>query len=142
MADSYVDSLKEKKNENTFTTLKTLLTNVKESYGEPFWPEEEGWRQYIKDHFKEIKEKSTTIAVDPNEARKYCYSVEAYLKNLGYPRSISWIVMMINQLESNLHFDSDIQSILVPDTDQLRQYRLQYSTNRVQQYKELNTYNL
>lgn len=142
MADSYTEALQEKQNENSFTTLRSLLDTMNHGHSEPYWPEEEGWRQYIKDHFKEIKEKANTIAVDPNEARKYCYSVEAYLNNLGYPRSISWIVMMINQFESSLHFDSDIQSILMPDIDQLRQYRSQYSTNRVQRYRVLNTYDL
>lgn len=142
MADSYIEMMREQKNEHKFTTLRSLLSSIKNSHVEALWPEEEGWRQYIKDHFNEIKEKSITIAVDPNDARKYCYSVEAYLKSIDVPISTAWIILMLNQLESTLHFDKDIQSILIPDFDQLRQYRTQYNTTRVQRYKTLQTYDL
>ena len=141
MANSYVESLQANKTNNN-TTLKTIIQNIKNDSNEPFWPFEEGWRQYIRDHFNEIKEKATTIAVNPNDARKYCYSVEAYLYNQDLPKSISWIVMWLNQLDSNMHFDKDIQSIMIPNMDQLIQYRLQYGTTRVQRHKALQTYDL
>lgn len=144
MADSYTEYQQEinnKNNENT--TLRTIIKNIRTGINESFWPFEEGWRQYIRDHFNEIKEKATTIAVDPNDARKYCYSVEAYLSDIqNLPKSIFWIVMWLNQLDSNMHFDKDIQSIMLPDMDQLTQYRMQYSTTRVQRSKALQTYDL
>ncbi len=142
MADSYIEAQLEKEENSNFTTLRTIIKNIKTNANESYWPFEEGWRQYIRDHFNEIKEKATTIAVDPNDARKYCYSVEAFLDYQRIPRSISWIVMWLNQLDSNMHFDKDIQSMLIPNMDQLRQYRLQYSTTRVQRYKALDTYDL
>ena len=142
MADSYIDSLSESDSNNSNDTLRTLIKHIKNTSSESFWPFEEGWRQYIKDHYNEIKEKAITIAVDPNDARKYCYSVEAYLIEQNVPRSVSWIVMWLNQLDSSMHFDKDIQSMLIPDMDQLKQYRMQYSTIRVQRNKALQTYDL
>ena len=138
-ANSYTEHLKEEAQYNSQETLRSIITSIQSDRREILWPDEEGWVQFIKDHRKQIMEKSTEVYIDPNDARIYAYSVESFLKSKDLPISMAWIVVWLNQLYSSLHFSADMTTLYMPDIYQLQQYRQQYVTNRVLYRKALGT---
>lgn len=113
------------------TTLKGIIKDLQSDTRETFWPDEAGWRQYVKDHYAELKAQASIEYITPNDMRKYAYSIGAYLKEKGHPVSIGWIVLWLNQVESILHLDQDTIALMIPNHNQLVQMRQQYITNRV-----------
>ena len=105
-ANSYTEHLKEEAQYNSQETLRSIITSIQSDRREILWPDEEGWVQFIKDHRKQIMEKSTEVYIDPNDARIYAYSVESFLKSKDLPISMAWIVVWLNQLYSSLHLES------------------------------------
>lgn len=119
------------------STLRTIISKLQNSSNDNYWPNDSMWVQFIKDHRASILEKSNRVELHPNDVRKFQYGIESYLTAYSYPKSIAWIVLWLNQLDSNLHFDTNITSIYIPDVQQIISLRSQYNTNKAY-YKKTN----
>lgn len=119
------------------TSLQEIIYRLKYKNNDNFWPNDFMWVQFVKDHKEIIKENSTTIVLHPNDLRKFKYGIESYLTEYNYPKSIGWIVLWLNQLDSNFNFDESLQTIMIPDINQLISLYSQYTTNKAY-YKKNN----
>jgi len=74
------------------------------------------WELYVKDHRELIIENSSTIQITADNMRKYQFRLETFLydKNLDIDYRMTWIVLWLNQLNSNLDF-VDLSSLIVPN---------------------------
>lgn len=143
MANSYTEMLQQSKNNTTdVVSFRKIIKDIQTDNRETLWPDELGWMQFVRDHRTQIKEKAALINVDPNDAQVYTCSMQAYLLKLGKPKSMAWIVVWLNQLESVLHFDETVETLLIPDVEQLVKLRQEYITCRVTYEKAFGTRDL
>lgn len=87
----------------------------------PEWSDNDPeWELYVKDHRDLILENSSTIQIAADDMRKYMYCLEAFLydKNLDIDYRMTWIVLWLNQLGSNLEF-RDLSSLIIPKRNYL-----------------------
>lgn len=111
-------------------SLRHTISRIISANNDDMWPNDDCWVQFVKDHYKQIKESSHIHVLDANDMRKFQHSTETYMRENGYPISLGWVALWLNQLDSSLHFTEDLTTIMLPDIKQLRDYYQQYMTNR------------
>lgn len=92
-------------------TLKSLKTN--------YANDDLDWVRFVHDHYDVI---FADCKVEPLEHHTHYwekYRLVDYLREKGYDPNIAWIVMMVNQMESEMDFH-DMESILIPQMVTLR----------------------
>ena len=87
--------------------------------------EDKDWKLYIEDHRRNILEKSNTIYIGHDDRNRYIYRLSEYLEHKKYDRSITWIVMMLNQLNGEQDFH-DKEKLIVPEMNHLNSLYNQY----------------
>ena len=141
MGNSYTEYLAEQQ-EDTQASLRSQKRDIQHNVRESLWPDEAAWVQYVKDHYRAIKEKSLDTQIDPNDAKTCAYSLSLFLQKYEMPLSMTWIVAWLNQIDSDLHFTPETTSLLMPDQSQLEQMKQQYITTRVTHRKATGTTSL
>ena len=91
------------------------------------------WVQFIKDHFYHIKNKSSVVELDPYRHNSMKYRLADFLADNNIPISMSWIVLYINQLGSDMEF-RDITVMLLPDVSEIKYLRDVFDT--IQSHKK------
>lgn len=91
-----------------------------------YYPNDNEWVLFVKDHKEVILKESTTVEIDASIMNINRYSVEPFLREHNLPVSISWIVVWINQLDSAMNFNSTIDTLVVPDHATIRRLKKSY----------------
>ena len=74
-----------------------------------------GWVQYVRDNLWYIRGTAQRIDLDVYRHNTMKYRLgEFIVETFNMPRDVAWIVLYINQLESDVDF-RDLESILIPD---------------------------
>lgn len=83
------------------------------------------WVEYIRDHYTTIVNTGGWIALDKFKHNTMKYRLEDFLQEEGMDTSIAWIILLINQLGSNINF-INLTKLLLPDMKVIRRLREQY----------------
>lgn len=75
---------------------------------------DEKWMLFVQDHKKLILENSNLINIPMTTMHKYTYRPEDYLRSQGYSPNLTWIILHINNIESQLYF-KELDFIYIPD---------------------------
>lgn len=97
-------------------TLQTIFEDL-DKYGTSYG---EGWVQYIEDHFSIIRDKATYVEISLDNMYRYKYRPEDFLQLKGIDVSLSWIMLLINQIPDKSEFNN-IPSILIPSEAYIQQ---------------------
>lgn len=76
----------------------------------------EKWVQFIEDRFIQIRDRSEKQDISLETMARYQYRPEDYLLSLNKRPSLSWIMLLINQLPSRVDF-FQLDSILIPSAE-------------------------
>jgi len=87
------------------------------------------WAQYVRDNLDTILASASWTELDPFTHNSMKYRLEDFLKDERLDPSIAWIVLIINQLGSNLDFIG-LSRIKIPDIAVIRRLRSQYVSVR------------
>lgn len=113
-----------------------MANTLKEMYemqADQYCSEDQNWVQFVRDHFLYIRQTAQTIYLDVYRHNTMKYRLEDFLQDqLNMPKSCAWIVLMINQLGTNVDF-RDLKSILVPDMRVIQWLTERYRTVSAQQ---------
>lgn len=91
------------------------------------------WVQFVKDHFYHIKRNSTVVELDPYRHNSMKYRLADFLADNNIPIEMSWIVLFVNQLGSDMEF-RDISVMILPDVSDIKHLREVFDT--VQAHKQ------
>ena len=102
--------------------LSERLTTVSEEYG----PEDEIWKQFVRDHKKWLQQNSNLRSYTPEFMVQYRYRPEDFvILNEGDP-SMCWIFLFINDLRSQSDFNEARTRYYVFGRDLIRQLKTAY----------------
>ena len=91
--------------------LRTELKNSDAMYSSS----DQEWVQFIRDHFRIIRSTATNVELDVYQHNSMQYRLSEWLDTeLHYPYSVTWIVLLINQLKSEEEF-RNLTTILIPE---------------------------
>lgn len=81
------------------------------------------WVQFVMDHRKAIISRSGEQAIDLITSNQYDRRLYEYLKKFNIPYGVLWIVLEINQMDTEMDF-TNMNSILLPSMDHLQKLRM------------------
>lgn len=78
-------------------------------------------RDVITSHIKFLRESpnTTRINVDPDEARRFCFCLDAYLHNSSYDQRVFWPTLLINDMRSYEDFNLNTTTLLIPSLHEI-----------------------
>ena len=85
------------------------------------------WIIFVKDHRDNLIDNSTTINIEPETMFEYQYRPEDYLASINYPIMYTWIILWLNQIESNMEFKR-IPHLILPNASYIQKLSEQYRT--------------
>lgn len=104
----------------------TLSDRIR-SYRDKYNNHDPAWVHYVQDHRSILLASCTARIVVASEQIMYRYRLMDYLRSIHYDHTATWIVLYLNQLESERDFNN-IDSILLPDLRTLATTYAQYKT--------------
>ena len=112
-----------------------LLKQIYEEQIDQYCSEDQNWVQFVRDHFLYIRNSAQTTSLDAYRHNTMKYRLEDFLVDqMNIPRSCAWIVLLINQLGTNVDF-RELKSILIPDIRVIQWLVDRYTTVKAQQNK-------
>ena len=87
------------------------------------------WVQFVRDHYYHIKRKATIVELNPFKHNSMRYRLADFLSENNVPKEMAWIVLMINQLESEAKF-CDLNIMLLPDVTDIKELREIFDNQR------------
>ena len=91
---------------------------------------EEGWVQFIKDHFAYIRDNSPSVTITLGAMHRYRYRPEDFMREFGYDPNLTWIMLLINEIKTRVDFEG-LSEVKVPSLDLITTLRGQYDTYKV-----------
>lgn len=110
------------------STLSDTISGIMNNASNNFWPTSDAWIRFVKDHREYLLENSYKHDIERNDMRKFSYAIDGYCKYIGIPSSLGWVILWLNQLDSNFQFDDRVESILVPRTNAMTYLLKTFST--------------
>ncbi len=112
------------------------MATLKETYENQitqYSSDDQHWVQYVRDHFHYIRNTAQETILEIYRHNTMKYRLEDFLdEQLHFPKSAAWIVLLINQLNTNADFVG-LNSILVPDMGVIQTLHTTFRTVRSQQ---------
>ncbi|MGL5648942.1 MAG: hypothetical protein ACRDDY_13925 [Clostridium sp.] len=59
---------------------------------------------------------SKTVPVDANMRSLDLYDFYRFMKSVGYPNELHYVIMLINNIPSHMHFDTKVDQLIIPDS--------------------------
>ena len=87
------------------------------------------WRHFLKDYHSKILSTCTTIELSDYHSRVYEFRLRDMLRENQIPVDLTWVIIWINNLESEYNF-SNITKILLPNYQELLRIRNLYDGSR------------
>ena len=85
------------------------------------------WVHFIRDNLQTIMDSSVWYEVDPFKLNSKKYRLEDFLRDEDISYDTAWIVLILNQLGSNMDFIG-LKRIRIPSDTVLKQLRTQYTS--------------
>lgn len=99
------------------------------------FPTEKEWIQFVKDHRDQILENSNHIFIDFNDQNTYRYRLYSYLVDTNNDPELLWIVLWLNQLDTEMDFDR-VTELYLPSVAHLLTLWQSYRSFRAKFNKE------
>ena len=101
---------------------------LKEMCSNKYGPEDPEWVHFVRDHVDYIRSQSELKRYSTLDLRPYKYRpVELYTSSGGKP-SATWIVLLINDIKSQMDFVETIGQLYIPPHKVIAQLRQQYES--------------
>ena len=85
------------------------------------------WVHFVRDHFKRLRLKAVFITINPYEMHALHYRLNDFLAEYNVPVEADWIVLMLNQMQSEKDFDH-LTWMYLPDMNDLQELREEFDT--------------
>lgn len=114
---------------NTTSTEPTSeLRNMYEQQIDQYSSEEQGWVQFVRDHYRYLRNTAQQVSLDAFRQHTMRYRLEDFIEDeFKMMRSTAWIVLMVNQLNSNVDF-RNLEFLYIPDMTAIDYLRNRYDT--------------
>lgn len=106
-----------------------LLDMLAQYNSDAFLDTDPGWRQFVSDHKAYLKSIAQVRQPSQDLMGQVSGDMTRYLRQLGIPRPIAWLVGYINDLDSDVLFNES-QLIYVPTISQIDLLYQSYITTR------------
>lgn len=104
------------------------LRSMYEEQVDDYCSEDQNWVQFVRDHLLYLRSTAQEIQLDVYRHNTMRYRLEDFLEDqMKMMRSTAWIVLLINQMNSNVDF-REMKSILIPDMRVIDWLRTTYDT--------------
>ena len=103
------------------------LHNLFQRYYTKFSNDNYEWVHFLHDHFKRIRLKATYIEINPYQMHEMHYRLNDFLAEYNIPQEADWIVLLINQLQSEKDF-KNLTWIYLPDMTDIEELREEFDT--------------
>jgi hypothetical protein len=111
----------------------STLRELFEEQVDQYCSEDQNWVQFVRDHFQYLRNTAQEVTLDVYRHNTMKYRLEDFLEDqLKMYRSTAWIVLLINQMNSNVDF-REMSSILIPDMRVIQYLRNTYNTVKANQ---------
>lgn len=87
------------------------------------------WRHFVKDFKSNIMASARVIELTPFQQRIYKYRLRDFLRENNYPMDLTWIIIWLNQLETELNFFKR-SSLIIPDYQTITKIRNLFDASR------------
>ena len=88
------------------------------------------WRQFIADHKQYLIDRSNTVFISPSYIQGYVYSLPRYLKSIAYNIHCTWIIRLINNIPTDIDFNTSVSSLMIPPFTVIQGLYTTYSVQR------------
>lgn len=85
------------------------------------------WVQYVRDHYKRLRSKAYFVDIDQFKMNSLHYRLEDFLSEHNVPIEVNWIVLYLNQLNSEADF-IHLTALFLPDMEDLEAMREEFDT--------------
>ena len=85
------------------------------------------WVHFVRDHFKRLRLKAVFITINPYQMHEMHYRLNDFLREYNIPVEADWIVLMLNQMQSEKDFDH-LTWMYLPDMTDLQELREEFDT--------------
>lgn len=103
------------------------LHNLFQRYYTKFSNDNYEWVHFLHDHFKRIRLKATYIEINSYQMHEMHYRLNDFLAEYNIPQEADWIVLLINQLQSEKDF-KNLTWIYLPDMTDIEELREEFDT--------------
>ena len=110
--------------ENIMDSLRKTLLEIDEN-GPSY---NKAWVQFIMDHFHNLVETAEKHTIELGEMFRYRYRPEDYMTHINRDISLTWIMLLINQIPGRAYFNN-LQEILVPSIDYIYELKEKFNAN-------------
>ena len=97
--------------------------------------EDKDWKLFIEDHKNNILRSSKVVIINYNDRNRYIYRLSEYLESKNYDRSLTWIVLYLNQMYGEQDFH-DKEKLILPDLNYLNTLHSQFQILK-KKYKDI-----
>ena len=70
-------------------------------------------------HYLRTHPSTVTKEVNVNQRSLDIYDLYRYLNNVNYPSELHWVVMLLNNIPTHMHFDLSVNELLFPDPSEV-----------------------
>jgi len=105
------------------------LEKMYESLTTAYSNDDADWVHYVRDNLHVIMATSEWMELDPFKHNSMKYRLEDFMLEERLSPSIAWILLLINQLGSNLDFIG-LTRLRIPDITTIKELRSQYVSVR------------
>lgn len=105
-----------------------ILTLIKDNVILDLSPTDPAWVQFVSDHLDYIASQSERFTIEAALINRYKYNLRLFLKeNRQRNYDIAWIVLLVNQIPSDLYF-SEVCTIYIPTDQFMKSLYQKYQT--------------
>ena len=87
------------------------------------------WRHFLKDFKSNILATAKQVQLTPFQQRIYKYRLRDYLRENNLPVDLTWIIIWLNQMETELNFFKKA-SLIIPDYQTIVKIRNMFDGSR------------
>ena len=103
------------------------LHNLFAKYYTKFSNDNYEWVHFVRDHYNRLRSKAVYIALNPYQMNVMYYRLNDFLEEYNVPCEADWIVLMLNQLQSEKDF-KNLKWMFLPDMTDLQELRDEFDT--------------
>lgn len=88
-----------------------------------------GWRHFLKDFRDNLLKKCTVLEINSYSGRIFRYRLRDFLYESKIPLDITWIIVWLNNMESETNF-KNMNSLLIPNYTEIERIRNLYDASK------------
>lgn len=88
------------------------------------------WRHFLKDFRTKLIETGTYVYITAYDERVFRYRLKDYLLKISVPPDLSWIIIWLNNLETELNFVG-VEKLVIPNYQEVARIRKLFDASRL-----------